>query len=283
MAGLYLGLSGLVLEKEAFELGKGITIRRTFAHLMAPYVVAFAAANPGEAHPAPWRSLRGGAGYDIVAELFVPNSLESDAWVLQRTLTFLLRVGVNPATTATAMASHSFSEMRGVADSEARIMPIEVKPRIFQLIIHNSSMNEAAATWVADRWEKAHRLISEHKEFDLGVAAIEATQFEANGALSMMSLWAALEALFSRERSELRFRVSSYIAAYIEPFGPARRDLQKKLSRLYDKRSATTHGAVDVDNDALFETVNIMRKVLLMMIDAGKIPTRIELEERLFG
>lgn len=284
VAGLYLGLSGLVLEKEAFELGNGITIRKTFAHLMAPYMVAFAPAAPGEPHPAPWKPARGGGGYDIVAELFVPNgSTEGDAWALQRTLTFLLRVGVNPGTTATAMASHSFSEMPRVPDNEARIMPVEAKPRVFQLIVNNSSMNEAGAKWVADRWERTHRLIGEHKEFDLGVAAIEAAQFERNGALSMMSLWAALEAMFSRERSELRFRVSSYIAAYIEPFGLARRDLQKKLSKLYDKRSATTHGAVDVDNDALFETLNVMRKVLVMMIDAGKVPTREELEERLFG
>ncbi len=284
VAGLYLGLSGLVLEKDTFGLGKGITLKRTFAHLMAPYIVAFAPAGPGGVHPAPWKPARGGSGYDIVAELFVPNSsTEGDAWELQRTLTFLLRVGVNPAATATAMASHSFSEMQGVSDNEARIMPVEAKPRVFRLSVHNSSMNEAGAKWVADRWETTHKLISEHKEFDLGVAAIEAAQFERNGALSMMSLWAALEAMFSRERSELRFRVSSYIAAYIEPFGPARRDLQKKLGKLYDKRSATTHGAVDVDNDALFETVNVLRKVLIMMIDAGKVPTREELEQRLFG
>lgn len=282
--GLYLGLSGLVLEKEAFELGKGITIRKTFAHLMAPYMVAFVPVEPGQARPAPWKSARGGSGYDIVAELFVPDGLaEGEAWELQRTLTFLLRAGVNPATTATAFASHSFSELQGVPDTEAQIMPIEAKPRIFQLIVHNARMNEASAKWVADRWEKTHRLIGAHKEFDLGVAAIEAMQFEKNGALSLMSLWAALEAMFSRERSELRFRVSSYIAAYLKPFGPERLELQKKLGKLYDKRSATAHGAFDIDHDALFETVTVMRQVLLRMIDASKVPTREDLEERLFG
>jgi len=161
-------------------------------------------------------------------------------------------------------------------------MPVEAKPRIFKLV-RDSTMDDAGAKWIADRWEKTQRLMDAHKEFDLGVAAIEAAQFQNNGALSMMSLWAALEALFSRERSELRFRVSSYIAAYLRPFGSERRELQKKLGKLYDKRSEIAHGAADIDNDALFETLTVMRQVLLRMIDAGKVPTRADLEERLFG
>jgi hypothetical protein len=48
---LYAGISGLQLEAESFELGQGVTLSKTFAHVMAPFLIAFAPANPGELTP----------------------------------------------------------------------------------------------------------------------------------------------------------------------------------------------------------------------------------------
>ena len=69
---LHGGLSGLVLEPEQFDLGKGIVISRTYAHLMSHFLMAFTPAVPGEPHPGPWKSATGGVAMDITAELFVP-------------------------------------------------------------------------------------------------------------------------------------------------------------------------------------------------------------------
>ena len=35
---IHAGLSGLELEEESFDLGDGIIIRNTYAHLMAPFI-----------------------------------------------------------------------------------------------------------------------------------------------------------------------------------------------------------------------------------------------------
>src|SRR5215472_18958978 len=75
---LYGGLSGLTLEPNHFDLGHGIAISVTYAHLMSHFVMAFAPAPPGEPHPGPWKPTTGsGVEIDVTAELFVPRTYNS--------------------------------------------------------------------------------------------------------------------------------------------------------------------------------------------------------------
>ena len=115
------------------------------------------------------------------------------------------------------------------------------------------------------------------------MAAMDAGQFERNTAFTLVSLWGALEALFAGDRNELRFRVSSNIAAYIVEYGPDRGAYQKEVARIYDKRSAAVHGVPKHDNDDVLNTFTVMRAALMKMIETGKVPTREDLEKRLFG
>ena len=38
---VYVGLSGFDFEGDAIDLGHGVVLRKTYAHLMAPFIVAF--------------------------------------------------------------------------------------------------------------------------------------------------------------------------------------------------------------------------------------------------
>ena|SRR2546427_9943145 len=69
---LYAGLYGLALVPESFDLGHGAVISRTYAHFMAPFMMAFAPAPPRKPHPGPWKAAKGGIYIDITAELFFP-------------------------------------------------------------------------------------------------------------------------------------------------------------------------------------------------------------------
>ncbi|HLL49383.1 MAG TPA: hypothetical protein VK356_01835 [Thermomicrobiales bacterium] len=44
---------------------------------MAPFVMAFSPALPGQPHPAPWKSAGGGIFYDVHAEPAIPADLPS--------------------------------------------------------------------------------------------------------------------------------------------------------------------------------------------------------------
>lgn len=68
---LYAGIAGVTMSFNEFEFGKGVVLKQTYAHIMTPYLAAFAPAKPGSHHPAPWKSVSGG-GFDITVELYVP-------------------------------------------------------------------------------------------------------------------------------------------------------------------------------------------------------------------
>jgi hypothetical protein len=80
MSPLHGGFAGIELPVDQFDFGEGIVMRRTFVHIMAPYMAAFAPASRGEPHPAPWRAVAGGFGFDIFAELFVPLEFQPPKW-----------------------------------------------------------------------------------------------------------------------------------------------------------------------------------------------------------
>jgi hypothetical protein len=283
---VYAGLSGLELDEQHFELGHGVCLTRTYAHLMAPFLMAFKPAPPGLHHPGPWKAASGGFGFDVNAELMIPASAEErfgSKIGVARTILFLLRLGVNPATTLPIFANYPFNSLTEVEDKEARLQPFEVQPRHFPLGVVGGRATPEAVKWVADRWEVTHRLIGGNAEFALAVDAIDGGQFVQNSALTLVSLWGALEALFSPSTSELRFRVSALVAAFLKAPGTERHNLQREVSKLYDKRSAAAHGKPKHEAEELLATFNLLRAILMKIIDRGAVPTKESLDALLFG
>ena len=88
---IFAGLAGLELDCEEYSLGGDGTLRKTYAHLMAPFLMAFAPAPPGKHHLAPWKAASGGLGYDVLAELRVPRHIGSErATYILRLLAYML-------------------------------------------------------------------------------------------------------------------------------------------------------------------------------------------------
>ena len=51
--GVFAGLAGVRFETLESALGSGIRIMQTYAHLMAPFMMAYTPADPGRADPIP--------------------------------------------------------------------------------------------------------------------------------------------------------------------------------------------------------------------------------------
>jgi hypothetical protein len=283
---LYAGLAGAQLVVPEFDLGSGVRISKTYAHLMAPFLMAFQPAPKGGHHPTPWKAASGGFSFDVEAELFIPSELGDkygSTISVARTILFLLRVGINPAITLPVFSNYAFAALPQVGDNQTKLIPYEVQPRHFPLGIVGGTCTEESLKWVAERWSTTYHLSASTAEFALAVDALDSGQFVHSTALTLVSLWGALEALFSPSTSELKFRVSALIAAYLEPAGDSRLQLQREVGKLYDKRSAAAHGKPKHTTEDLLATFQLLRRVLLAMIDAGTVPTKINLEERLFG
>ena len=284
---VHAGLSRLDLEEESFELGDGISLSKTYANLMAPFLLAFKRpASPGSHHRGQIKAASGSSGFDVDADLMIPGHIEEQygsRLAVAKTIVFLLRLGVNPATTMPVLANLPFSTLEQAQADQTKIIPFEVQPRHFQLAIDRDKASATAIEWVKERWQVTHKLSAQSGDFALAVEAIDAGQFVENSALTLVSLWGALEVLFAKSRSEITFRLSSLMAAYLEPPGSGRADLKKKIAKLYGKRSDAAHGKPKHRPDDLLDTFSLLRRVLLAIIDAGEVPSKGHLEDLLFG
>lgn len=283
---VHVGLTGLDIEKETIDLGEGISLKGTYAHLMAPFIVAFKPAEAGKPHPAPWKPARGGFTFDINAELMVPANIENkfnDKTEVVRIIIFLLRLGCNPAILAPVFSNYSFEIIPEMDDNSTILIPFETNHRHFPLGVSGSQLCPESIKWVKDNWGVTYRLVAESPEFSLAVEALNSGQFVQNTTLTMVSLWGALEALFSPANSELKFRVSSLIASYIEEPGVKRLEAQKSIAKLYDKRSSAAHGKPKHGGDDLLATFNLLGKVLCKIINEKEVPSKEKLEQGLFG
>lgn len=160
---------------------------------------------------------------------------------------------------------------------------VEVQPWYFQLLPSTERDTMEDLKWVKEHWEGALDLIQGSAAFSLGLEAIANVQLIHSPALGIVSVWAALEALFTASTTELRFRVSAMISAYLYPPGPKRATQHKRILKLYDARSAAAHGAPKHTRDDLLASLELLRKVLIKMVGEKKVPTKEDLESLLFG
>lgn len=287
MADLFVGLTSLDLEDDALDFGDGVVLKRTRARFLTPLTLENLdrTAHDTGLKPAYWQF--SAAPIDISAEICVPasDSIKLSAQVERATVIVLtIRLWCDPSVTMPVIADHSFSSLSTMEGNEGAIVrPLEVTPRYFQLMPANRDGMKERLEWVRDNWAKAEKLYQQSQGFRIAADAINSGQFIRNDALALISLWGALEALFSPSTSELRFRVSALIAAYLKPPGPSRLEKQREIAALYDKRSAAAHGKPRHSGDDLLKTFELIRAVMLKMIREQAVPSKQHLESRLFG
>lgn len=295
---LYVALTDLPLGERQFDFGDGIFLRGADATFVSSLLLVNTDEDskqtksgprdkdglPPLPRPAFWQL--GGKTTRITAELAIPGASYqslSQQYALSRFLGSLLRLWTNPGIRMHAMSEHPFTDLIRVEGEGPRVIPLEsFKQRSRLGLIETSSMLDSVG-WVQTNWRAAHKLYSSSTEFRLAADALDAAQFIENEALALVSMWAAMEALFSPSTTELKFRVSALIASFLEEPGEARRSRQKAIAHLYDKRSAAAHGKPKHQSEDLIATFELLRRILIKMIHARTVPSKEELDARLFG
>ena len=285
-ADIFLGLSGFSIEEE-IVLGEGIRLRPLYAHLFAPFMMAFSPpASAGAHHPGPWSAAKGGFNFDLSAELEVSGEIGAklgSAFKAGVTVIALLRIWTDPSIIAPVLGDSTLQQPPIGNTSEKKLYPFEVMPRRFLLSNASALVTTENTAWVAENWEIAYGLVRSSQEFEFALDALSKGQFIQNQSLCLVSLWAALEALFSPAISELKFRISALIASFLEAPGTERAALQKSIGKLYDKRSSAAHGLSKHQGDDLLGTFTLLRRVIIKIIDQKSVPSPEQLNSLLFG
>lgn len=282
---IYGGISGARLPISEYDLGEGVSLKATYVHVMAPFLMAFSPAEPGKAHPPPWSAVSGGLTHDAHIELRV-DSAGNPEWLMgTRALWWiiaLLRLRASWTLCAPVYADRPFQEI--ATSTGGRLFPFElVARRTGQTHEEVLELTLDDLAWVAETWKRAAFLFHRDRNFAQAFEAFDHSTTILSPSLGLLTLWSALEHLFSPSKSELRFRVSALIACYLTEPGEDRMEVQKKLAKLYDERSKAAHTADKVEVEAASETYAIMRHVLLKIISDDKVPSREFLEKLLFG
>jgi hypothetical protein len=121
-------------------------------------------------------------------------------------------------------------------------------------------------------------------EFRLAVESLTTHHFASSERMMAATLWAGIEALFEIQ-SELRFRLAIQIASILEPRGSTRRDLYRRVKKLYDVRSKAVHGSAlskDKMDEHIVEVRALLSRLLCKFTELGKVPNEEELEDFMF-
>lgn len=283
---LYAGLSHVTYEGEPFDLGLGVLLRSTYAHLFAANMMAFGRAAEGQHHPGPLRAARGGFGYDVEVELVVPTNqklpggLNGDdtIWLIAA----LMRLAKHAYLAVPVISDVSFGEA-ATSKREPLLRPFEIEPRILRNVDEESScLKSDDLNWVKSVWPRTAELMRKSSTLSLAIRAADACTVKGRRASALLTVWGALEELFAPSRAELRFRVSAHIAAYLEPAGEKRLELFKIVMDLYNARSKAAYTAQEAEVASLVQSFVILRNSLIRMIDEGAVPTQADLERCLF-
>jgi hypothetical protein len=284
---IYGGISNVNLAPDEYDLSHGVTLKRTYAHLMSPCVIAYKPAEPGKHHPGPWRAAKGGFSYDINTELSVPsnadlpgklNPKETVWWIAA-----LLRLAHHPHLMVPTISDQSFSGGAD-ADIEPTIEPFETTTRIFSLTTPNdNALDEPHLSWVKEVWVSGAHLLLENPKLASIIQAFDSATINGRTSSAMMSIWSGIEQLFCPSPGELRYRVSANLATFLEEPGEKRLKLFKQIMKLYDERSTAAHTTNDISKRALLESFVIMRNALVKILNTNLIPTQESLEREMFN
>jgi len=182
-----------------------------------------------------------------------------------------------------AMSDHSWSTIAGITDGSCDVRLLEDFPQA-RVLGKSRVVTSEDLTWVADNLITFAEQCRD-KRFRLVVEALGTYHHSPNSRLMTAQLWAGIEALAGAD-SETTFRLSSYLAAYLEPRGQGRLDSFARISKLYGIRSKAVHGAEIADEklaEHVLEVRELLARLLIACIENGRIPSRRDFETALFS
>jgi len=272
----YAGLTGLDLKGAVLDLGHGLILSSADAKFLECTEVLDAPLLSANSQPSRIGKPRLAL---VTSQLSIPVSVASSFEGREQLAAFLvsmLRIFTNPGVDLYIFSEFDLSRFGALKREDARgawFGFAQYRRRYFALAPYYPGSTAPNFNYSLGKWTVAHKLYGSQPAFRLLLDSLDWVQFSPNTALSLVSVWGSLEAIFAPGRGRITRRLSSGVATYLEQTGQERADLQKRVKNLYEKRSKGAHGEQHEVTDAhLLETVVVARRVLLTMIERERMP-----------
>ena len=280
---LFGGISGLTINIPEYLLCEGLVVRETYAHVMAPYLMAFSRPKKlGTHHPGPWKAAQGGLGFDITIEVALAqtsrptglNRLNTLWWVLA-----LLRLVTGAALRMPVISDTAFAAVPS-SSKEPMLWTLEMPPRQLSVARHQpEQVTTEHLEWVRDTFlEGAHLL--DNDAFNRAFQTFDSAIWAHSAGSAIVMAWAALETLFRPGRRQITKTLASCIATFLHPAGPERDRAYQEIEMLYKTRGSAVHDAQLPETEQLHSSFQLARRSIAKCLETREVPNAEELLKR---
>lgn len=169
------------------------------------------------------------------------------------------------------------------SDTEASLISAQSKLQATNFYFHGFhtsayKLNADDITWLTENFLDARRLLDNEK-FRTAVHCLASYRWHSMKRIQMAILWAGIEGIFEAS-SEIRFRISLYIARFLHPTDTElRKEKFELVKKLYNSRSSAVHGSKLKDNleQAVKESAELLKELIRQSIAQRALPKEEEL------
>jgi hypothetical protein len=268
---LYAAVSGLKVDK-CIEISKGLRLDPTYAHVMAPFILAFLPAEVGKPHPGPWKSASGGLAIDVHTQATLDEGENIGAFDRLNSVWFLatlLRLRISNTIRIPVISDTSFTAVTGGA--EPVLWPVEFSQSSHIVPSYISHDPKEGFSWVSKHIEQGADLMR-NEGFSLAMQSNDRACYAESLGTAMVLLWSSVEALFRPGGRDITKTLSRMIATYLTDDPRVRDRIYQEIKALYEVRGAMIHAARIPDRVSVEKTANFVRQSLIRAIEEGHPP-----------
>lgn len=268
---LFGGISGVLSPAEEFSLGYGLTFRRTYAKLTAPYILAFAPPpKPSAPSPGPWaavgeKSLTMNVELELAGEAKLGFSRINTLWFVVALMRLKMALPIK-------MPVLSDRPLQTVPENteRANVFPVEVQ--LQQLLTAPvTKPSNADFEWLRDNLFAAAELMKD-PVFNRAFQTLDGGVHSQNAGAGIVIAWASLETLLRPGNARITERVCRALAAYLNDPGPERDRAFTYIERCYAARGGAAHAGTPPEAEQFQTAFRLARSALLRSIERRKRP-----------
>lgn len=140
------------------------------------------------------------------------------------------------------------------------------------------TLSDSDADWISKHFSSARTLL-ENDSFQTAVQCLSTYHWHPNPRIKLAMIWAGIEGIFGAS-SEIRFKISLYIARFLHPDSEyERKETFRKVKELYNIRSKAVHGA-RLKGDlkgASTDSANLLNYLIIRCIETRSLPLEADL------
>jgi hypothetical protein len=135
------------------------------------------------------------------------------------------------------------------------------------------SISDSHIAWIQEHLERAVKMLK-FDSFQNAIHCLASYTWHPGAPARFAIIWSGIEGLFGAD-SELAFRISVYVARFLEPENRAKQvEIFKRVKKLYGLRSKAVHGAkMKGDRDEGVEaSAELLRSLVLQCVALNAMP-----------